>query len=354
MSENLPKQPQSSEEVDLGQLFKLIGNMFDRFYRFIAGIFNGIFKLIVMILSHLYKRYIWYVAAVIIGVIGGYFLDKNSDKEYGVNMTIQTNLYSARQVYENISEFHQMAHVDKDSVELAKRFNISPYEASKLKGFYIEPVINDNAIAKQYSDFYSILDSISRLEMTYDRYKASLNIEDHRIHKIGVLSTDKFIFKKIERSFIDALSENAYLDQLQKDNIEILKKNDEVLEAQVQLTDSLIKEYLKIRINESSKANISNSGTNIYMADSKSSGLLVDESKIIEQKLEYENQRRSIDSTLAIQRNVVNILADFPKSGYADNQWHTKKKFTLPIFIVSLTALFFLLFGLGDYIKKLN
>jgi hypothetical protein len=43
MSENLPKQPQQSEEVDLEQLFKLISNAFDRFFKFIANIFNGIF-----------------------------------------------------------------------------------------------------------------------------------------------------------------------------------------------------------------------------------------------------------------------------------------------------------------------
>ena len=352
MSENLPKQPQqSSGDVDLGQLFKLIGNAFDRFFKFIASIFNGVFKLIILILSHFYKRYIWYVGAVVIGVIGGYVMDKNSKTYYGVNMTIQTNLYSARQVYENMAEFHQMASIDKDTIELAERFNISPREASKLKGFYIEPVINDNAIAKQYSDFYLILDSLSRLDMTYDRYKASLEIADHKIHKIGVLATDKFIFKKIEKGFIKELSENAYLNELQKENIRILKKSDEVLKRQVQITDSLIKKYLNIRINESSKKKISNSGTNIYMSDSKSSGLLVDESLVLEQRLEYENQRRTIDSALAIQKKVVNVLADFPKSGYEDGQWHSKKRYTLPLKLFVLVAFIFMFMGLGRYIK---
>ena len=32
--------PNNSEEVDLGQLFKLIGNVFDRFFNFDSAIFK--------------------------------------------------------------------------------------------------------------------------------------------------------------------------------------------------------------------------------------------------------------------------------------------------------------------------
>ncbi len=69
-------------------------------------------------------------------------------------MFIETNFSSTRQVYENIYQFHQMANKDKDTLELAKRLNISPGEASKLNGFYIEPDIDENNLAKMYSNFY--------------------------------------------------------------------------------------------------------------------------------------------------------------------------------------------------------
>ena len=42
MSNKLPEQP-NSEEVDLGQLFKLIGNAFNRFFKFIGSILNSFF-----------------------------------------------------------------------------------------------------------------------------------------------------------------------------------------------------------------------------------------------------------------------------------------------------------------------
>ncbi|RIA11142.1 hypothetical protein OE09_3028 [Flavobacteriaceae bacterium MAR_2010_72] len=210
MSKNLP-EPTNSEEVDLGQLFKLIGNAFERFFRFIANIFIGIYNVILILLIHFYKRKVWYATAIIIGGAFGFIIDKKSDKLYGANMFIETNFNSARQVYENINQFHQLANKDADSLELSRRLGVTVGEAAKLKGFYIEPDIDDNVIAEMYSAFYSMLDSVSRVEMTFDRYKKSLTNYNFNIHRIGVASTDKTVYKKIEKAFVDEISANAYL-----------------------------------------------------------------------------------------------------------------------------------------------
>ena len=223
MSKELP-QPQPSEEVDLGQLFKLIGNAFNKLFQFIASIFIGIYKVILMLLIHFYKRMVWYAAAIVIGVVLGFIMDMKSEKMYGANLFVQTNFDSARQVYENVKQFHQLANIDQDSLELSKRFNITVGEAAKLKGFYIEPDIDENNIAENYSGFYARLDSISRLEMTYDRFKASLTPYVYKIHRIGVASTDKTIYKKIENTFVSQLSNNDYLEDLLKVNKENLEK----------------------------------------------------------------------------------------------------------------------------------
>lgn len=347
-----PLQPQQSEEVDLGQLFKLIGNAFDRFFKFIGSIFIGIYKVVLLLLVHIYKRLVWYVAAVFVGVVLGFLIDNYSDKLYGANMFIQTNFKSARQVYENVKQFHQLAYIDKDTLELARRFDISPEEASNLKGFYIQPDLDENTIAEMYSEFYQKLDSVSRLEMTYDRYKKSLTPYNFPIHKIGVASTNKYLFAKIEQLFAQELSNNAYLKELLEVNAKNLNRQDKTLKEQVEKTDSLVDEYLKIRINESKKEPIPGSGTNLYMGNAESSNLIVDESKIIETRLGLERQRREVQAEMIEQKNVVNILAGFPQSGYDIREWTDKKKFVLPLLLVSILLLVFSFMGLGDFLKK--
>ncbi len=350
--DNDSQKSKQSEEVDLGQLFKSIGNIFERLFKFVSRILFGLYKVILLILIHFYNRIYWYLVAGLAGLIIGFSIDYKSEELYGANMFIETNFNSARQVYENIRQFHQLASVDKDSIELSERLNITPYQASKIKGFYIEADLDENKIAKMYSDFYLKLDSVSRIDMTYDRYKKALNSYNYRTHKIGVASTDKMIYKKIEGAFINEIVGNDYLEDLVKSNAEILKRKDKSLEKQVKITDSLVNEYLKIRINESKKEQIQGSGTNLYMGDSESSNLIVDESSIIRSRLTYENARRNIDSLLVAEKNVINVLAKFPKSGYDIDKWHDKMKFVLPIVFLSLILIVFSFLSLGKYLKE--
>ncbi|WP_194768185.1 hypothetical protein [Tamlana sp. I1] len=352
MSQDLQNpQPQQSEEVDLGQLFKLIGKAFDRFFKFIASIFIGIYKVILLLLVHIYSRFVWYAGAVVVGVVLGFFIDKNTDKMYGANMFIETNFKSARQVYENVKQLHQLAE-DEDTLQLGKILNIDPSKATKLKGFYITPDVDENEISEMYSEFYLKLDSLSRVTMTYDRYKESLISSNFPMHKIGVASTDKSIYKKIEQGFTNKLIDNPYLEELLQANNKVLIQEEQALKTQINKTDSLVTQYLKIRVLESQKEPVQGSGTNLYMGDSESNGLLVDESKIIEKRLALERQRREVIKRQAEEKGVVNVLAGFPETGYDIREWTDKMKFVLPIALFSIIFLFFIVLGLGKFLKS--
>ena len=350
MSKDLPNQS-TSEEVDLGPLFKAIGNIFDKLFLFIGSIFVGLFKLLVSLLSHFYQKIIWYTGVVILGLVIGLIIDSKNDKLYGANMFIETNYNSARQVYENIKQFHQLANKDKDFKKLGKKLNITEEEASKIKGFYIEADIDENGIAEMYSGFYQRLDSVSRIEMSYDRYKNSLTAYNFSVHKIGVASIDKSIYKKVEKAFINELASNDYLTALVQANRENLILKDKGLLRQVQKTDSLVEEYLKIRISESKKEAIPGAGTNIYMGNAESVNLIVDEAKIIEGRLKLEAERRKINMFKVEQQNAINVLANFPEVGYDIREWYDKMKILIPGAFFLLLLGFFSIIRLGKYLE---
>ena len=353
MSKDL-KSSQQSEEVDLGQLFKLIGNVFDRFFRFISNIFKIIYSFILSTLIHIHKRLLWYIGAGVVGLIIGFFMDKTSDEVYGANMFIETNFRSARQVYENIKDLNQLAKVDKDTMELAKRLNITPREASKLNGFYIQPDIDENDIIEMYSGFYAKLDSISRSETNYEKYKNSLTPYNFDIHLVGVSSKDKFLYKKIEQAFVNYLSHNEYLEEILKVNTENLKRKDQTLLVQMEKTDSLANEYLKIRINESKKEPIPGTGTNLYVGggNGESISLIVDESEVIQRRLVIEAQRRDVYQDIVEQKNIVNILSGFPNSGYDIRTWKDYRVIVFPLVLLSLLLIIFSLIGLYEFLNK--
>ena len=342
----------NEEEVDLGSLFVIIGRGFSKIFDFIANIFTRIYKLVLVVIAHFYKRLYWYAGSIIIGFIIGFAIDSTSATKYNANLFIETNFNSARQVYENIYQFHQLASIDKDTLELAKRLKISPSEASKLKGFYIEPDINENRIAELYSEFSVSLDSLSRLETTYEDYKESLYDYNFEFHKISVSSTDKSIFKKIEGIFVDEIANNSYLNGLVEVNRLNLEKKDQELLLQIQKTEFLVDEYLKIRRKESEKEAVAGNGTSLYMGDLESNGLLVDESKVLENRLVLEAERRQINLDIIEQKTAINVLSGFPYSGYNIAEWYEKGKFIAPFFLCALTLLILTMIGLGNFIKR--
>ncbi|WP_298492568.1 hypothetical protein [uncultured Algibacter sp.] len=350
MSKNSSQQP-FSDEVDLGHLFNLIGNAFQKFFNFIASIFKGIFKVLLMFLIHVYNRIKWYAIAGFLGLGLGVFLDKTADNIYGANSFIETNFDSAHQVYENLKYLHQLAYVDNDSIELARKLNISVEDAATIRGIYLEPDIDENDRIKMFVDFKKGLDSLSREEYLYDDYIASLDYFSFKRHKIGVASTNKFIFKKLNDNFVKAISNNAYLNELKR--VERLNYNSqkETIENEKREIDSLAAEYLKIRKNESNKEPIPGSGTNLYMGNAKQSQLIVNESELLAKKSNLESLKRQINVNLVKNENVVNVISEFPDAGYDISKWTDKMKVRLPIIFFLITFFGFILYGLGKYLS---
>jgi len=352
MSKDLP-EPQPSEEVDLGQLFKLIGRAFDRFFNFIGSIFKGLYHILLLILIHFFKRFKWYVATIIIGVVLGFILDKTSEKLYGANMFIKTNFGSTMQVYENIRNLHELAFEEQDSIKLSEILDIPIALAAKLRGFYIMPNADNNEKVERFSNFYEKLDSTSKTEITFKDFVGSLPSREFKTHQIGVASTDKDIYSKLGK-FAEVISRNAYLDDLLKTNIENLNKEDSTLKQQEEKIDSLATQYLKIRVRESEKEPIAGTGTTLYMGNADQATILVNEAELIKQKINIARERRRIRISLIENKNIISIISKFPTTGYDISEWYEKKKIIIPLATFTLTFLVFILISLGKYLDKQN
>ena len=64
---------QQAEEVDLGQLFSIIGNGFNRLFKFIGGVFNHFFLAFVWTILFIKKRIVILSIAGFVGLVIGWF-----------------------------------------------------------------------------------------------------------------------------------------------------------------------------------------------------------------------------------------------------------------------------------------
>ncbi len=139
-----PAPSSQNEEVDLGQLFTLIGNAFNRLFSFIGSIFIGLFTILINLLIVVRKNLVGFGIAFVIGASIGFVKQMYSPVVYQGTMVVAPNFESSRQLYNNIAYYNTLVE-QQDSIQLSKVLKISSRQASLLVTFEVEPVISESA-----------------------------------------------------------------------------------------------------------------------------------------------------------------------------------------------------------------
>ncbi|MDC6365149.1 hypothetical protein PP183_03640, partial [Muricauda sp. AC10] len=124
-----PVHQNTSDEIDLGQLFQLIGRGFQKFFTFIGNIFKGFFHILILLLLFIQKNFIVLAIAIVVGGVSGYFLDNYLPEKYVSKMVVEPNFNSVQQLYNNIDFYNDLAEAE-DSTALATALNITEHEAA--------------------------------------------------------------------------------------------------------------------------------------------------------------------------------------------------------------------------------
>ncbi len=337
----------NSEEVDLGQLFKLIGNAFTKLFNFIASIFKGIYKGIILLMLFVYRHFLKFAIAIFIGAAIGGFLEYTSPTVYGANMIVDPNFNSTRQLYNNVYYYNGLAQ-QKDSVELAKIFPISQQEAASLIGFYIKPVVTDVSLMTKYTQILRSLDSTSRENFTYEKYTKGIEPVDYPVHQIGVASLDNNIYKKLENTIIASITNNKYFKEKQVVDLKNIKRNQLFIEKSLEETDSLLKYYKRLSFAELDKENLQG-GTSIVMAQQEKQR---NELVLLERKLALKDKLNANELGRLENSEIIKIISNFPDKGSDISEFYQKKYFLFPIAAFLLVFIFLLLKELIRFLKR--
>ncbi|MBO6828918.1 MAG: hypothetical protein JJ876_05090 [Muricauda sp.] len=343
-----PVQQNNSDEIDLGQLFQMIGRGFQKFFNFIASIFKGIFHLIMLFLLFVQKNIVVIGAALIIGGVGGFVLDSITPEKYISRMVVEPNFNSVQQLYNNIAFYNDLAKA-QDSVALATALNITEHEAASIKEIFTDSYSDENQKIKLFDQFIKELDTTTIKELDYENYLQNFNSMDARFHQISLISTDNRVAKKAQPAIINSISVNEYFKLQKRINDENLKLQEEIYKNQLAEIDSLQSLYRTVLVKEADKPM---QGTSINLAEggeSKGRELaLVQEKDVLKEKLVELNEERANKST------IINVISDFPTRGVELKGIWNSYKFKLPVFLLILVLGALALLELNRYLKTYN
>ncbi|WP_417443339.1 hypothetical protein [Joostella sp.] len=349
MSENIQpnNQNNNSEEIDLGQLFKLIGDGFKKFFKFIGNIFKGIFGLLIGFMLFIQKHIIKFIIAGVVGVIIGSYLDYKKEPVYVSTMVLEPNFQSVQQLYNNIKFYNELAEA-KDSSALAEAFNISPKEAASIKEIEADSYSDENQKIKLFDQFIRSLDTTTRKAIDMEKYLENFNSFDARFHTIIVRATDNKVAKKIQAPIIRSISSNDYF-KIQKNIRQTnLTLQDSILRTQLVEIDSLQGLYKRVMEKEADKPM---QGTNISLGESGNSEqnkelALIRQIDFIKQSIVDLNQEKANKS------EIVNVISDFPRRGVEAKGLIKSYKFLIPIALLGLVLLGLSLLELNKFLKE--
>ncbi len=346
---NQPQSPQSSsEEIDLGQLFQLIGNGFKKIFRFIGDIFKGVFGIIIIFLQFIQQHIFKFAIVAIVGLAIGVFLDINKEPEYLSTMVVEPNFHSVQQLYNNINFYNELAK-SQDSIALAEALDITSKEASSIKKFTVESYSDENQKVQLFDKFIKSLDTTTQKAIDMEAYLKNFNSLDARFHTIALIATNNGIGKNIQNSIINSISRNDYFN-LQKDISDInIQLQDSIYSKQIREIDSLQLLYKRVMLKEADKPM---QGTNISLGEGRNKDNK--ELSLINKMEELKENLVLLNEEKANKSSILNVISAFPRKGVEVKGIWNSYKFLIPISLVCLTLTILLVLSLNTYLKNYN
>lgn len=350
MSNNLPEQNKNNEEVDLGQLFNVIGNAFNRLINFIASIFKAIFSVIIYTIKALIVNFKIIIIVMLLAGVLGYVLERSRPTVYSSSMLVRPYFDSKFQFVTNMGYYNALL-ANKNYETIAELFEISEEEANEIAGFEIEPgPETENEKIVEYHAFLKTLDSSRRDDVSYKEFVDNRSIYSGDIFKISVMSYQDNIFTKLEGGINRAFTNDFSFKKKQKrDSLLTIQKNNIV--TQLTQVDSLQKIYIKVLESDSK------SKTNEFSLGGESFSIGKDrgntkEYELLEKEISLRNQLRDLQEKRVDEDAFFDVISNFQKVGERTTKWQDKYSLIFPILAFVLLCLLYIARRIVIYVQN--
>jgi hypothetical protein len=339
MSEQLPNQ----EEVDLGQLFKLIGQGISNFIKGVKNFFIGLLNLFIQIALFLKKNFVKIAIVTFLGFAFGLYKDYTNPTVFEATMQVRPNNNSTQQLYNEVEAINNAIKQKNSSVLKQLELNTNDFVYAEIM-----PLVSNKIQLDIFNDFIKTLDTTTIKDVDYNRFVKELANTDYPDHKIVLSTNNQLVFDKYQKLLFNNVSKNTLLQARQKVSLENLNYKEEKLKKSLRDIDSLRVIYNKVLLAEAKKVS---SGTKIITA--KQDGKSNVELELYAKKNIIINDLNNIAQQKANNHQLIQIGADFSSVGKAKKTLLDRQFIKFGVFAFLLSIVLILLFNFNSYLNKL-
>ena len=344
--------PQPSEEVDLGQLFKMIGNAFQRLFQFIGSIFNTLFLAFVWFVFFIRKRAVVLLIAAVAGLLLGLILDKTSPPTYKSSITVKQNYATGENLYGSLDYYNSLL-IDGDYEVLGRILGLKKNISEDIIGIEIEPIITDNDRVVMFDKYIIGLDSLAASKVEYEVFVENIEDYKHQMQQISIKSKTRANFKNVFDNVIGDINTNIFFVNEQAKDLTELNQQKAALEQSLAQSDSLQRTYK--RVLEQQMESKSTSETSITFEGNNDKNK-TREFDLYINDIELRREIVQIERKLKDKQNIVEIISGKQDSGFIDD---TKELLGLTLsskryYLVLFTILAFIILLGIEFLKFLE
>lgn len=307
--------PQPSEEVDLGQLFKMIGNAFQRLFQFIGSIINKLFLAFVWLVFFIKKRAVFLLIAAVAGLALGIILDKIAPPTYKSSITVKQNYATGENLYGSIDYYNSLLK-DDDYEVLGRVLGLEKKVSEEILGIEIEPIITDNDRVVMFDKYISGLDSLAASKVEYEVFVDNIKDYKHQLQQISIKSKTRANFKNVFDNVIGDINKNIFFVNEQAKDLAELNQQKVALEESLAQSDSLQRTYK--RVLEQQMESKSTSETSITFEGNNDKNK-TREFDLYKNDIELRREIVQIERKLKDKQNIVEIISGKQDSGFVDD-----------------------------------
>lgn len=350
MQEDRNLQPKHQEnEVDLGVFFTLISKVFKKVGAFFSAILSYLSEVILFFLFLIKRNILWLALSAALGFAFGLYQYHSSGPSFYSDLVVRTNFESSRLLYQKIDYFNALVK-EGHRKKLAEIFGINEDEAGKLVSFQIEPVDDPLEAAKLYKNSFLsykhvniAADTSWANTITYKEFVKNLTKYDYPLHTIRLSSRSAIIYSDVQNGLLKMIQNSASLQGAKEANIEMLRKEEQILTASLNGLDSLRKSYNKKIGSDAQGVD----GKSVVFAQGTARAPEID---LYDKELMLKDELMAVKSRISQNQDIVQVYADFNSVGTRVPKF--KESFIIYALLSALTA--FVIILLIKFSKYLN
>ena len=237
--------PNNSEEVDLGQLFKLIGNAFDRLFNFISSIFKHLFLAFSWVILLVKKRFIILFLSGVLGLLIGIYTNRTAKLKYESSVTVVLNYPTGEYLYKSISYYNDLIR-QGDYKTLGSILSLEEERSKSILAFHVSPAVSENDKLLAFNQYIKPLDSLAGSEIKYADFLEQSENFTYNHQQVSLESTDKNNFKSVFDEIVKDINTNPFFLNEQRKDIAELNDTKRVFNLALEKSKSLQDTYKKV------------------------------------------------------------------------------------------------------------